>query len=82
MIDRTILLDPSRSIEHPLDTFGMDAWPLLLEGLSFSQLILELASRRREPPHRVRSRLVSWLGELLVQQLIRREPGSAEAGEA
>lgn len=80
--DRITLMDPSRGIEHSLDPFGMDAWPLVLRGMSFSQLTLELASIRREPPHLVRSRLISWLGELLVRQLIRREPGSAEAGEA
>jgi hypothetical protein len=80
--DRITLMDPSRGIEHPLDPFGMDAWPLVLRGMPFSKLILELASTRREPPHLVRSRLISWLGELLVLRLIRREPGSAEAGEA
>jgi len=80
--DRVTLMDPSRGIEHPLDHFGMDAWPLVLRGMSFSRLILELVSLRQEPPHLVRSRLISWLGELLVLGLIRREPGSAEAGEA
>ena len=80
--DRITLMDASRGIEHPLDNFGMDAWPLVLRGMPFSKLILELASIRREPPHLVRSRLISWLGDLLVLQLIRREPGSPEAGEA
>lgn len=80
--DRTTLMDPSRGVEHPLDHFGMDAWPLVLRVMPFSKLTLELASQRREPPHLVRSRLISWLGELLVLRLIRREPGSAEAGEA
>jgi hypothetical protein len=80
--DRTILMDPRRGIEHPLEHFGMDAWPLVVHGMSFSKLVGELASTRREPPHLVRARLISWLGELLVLNLIRREPGSAEAGEA
>lgn len=80
--DRITLMDPNRGVEQPLDAFGMDAWPLVLRGMPFSKLILELTSIRREPPHLVRSRLISWLGELLVLQLIRREPGSAEAGEA
>lgn len=80
--DRVMLVDPAGAIEHRLDHFGIDAWPLVRQGMSFSQLILELASIRREPPHLVRSRLISWLGELLVLQLIRREPGAAEAGEA
>jgi hypothetical protein len=80
--DRITLMDPSRGVEYPLDHFGMDAWPLVLRGIPFSKLILELSSTRREPPHLVRARLISWLGELLVLRLIRREPGSAQAGEA
>jgi len=80
--DRTTLMDPARGVAHPLDQFGMDAWPLVLRGIPFSRLILELGSTRREPSHLVRARLISWLGELLVLRLIRRETGSAEAGEA
>ncbi|MGH7508984.1 MAG: hypothetical protein ACREMZ_05900 [Gemmatimonadales bacterium] len=80
--DATMLIDPSRGVEQALDQFGMDAWPLLLRGVPFAKLTLELASNRREPPHLVRARLIAWLGELLVRRLIRREPGSAEAGEA
>lgn len=80
--DRITLMEPTRGIEHPLDAFGMDAWPLVQRGMPFSKLTLELASIRREPPHVIRSRLISWLGELLVLRLIRREPGSVEAGEA
>jgi hypothetical protein len=80
--DRLLLMSPARGIEHALDHFGMDAWPLVLRGLSFSNLTLELASVRREPPHVIRARLISWLGELLVLRLVRREPGGAEAGEA
>jgi hypothetical protein len=80
--DRITLMDPIRGVEQPLDQFGMDAWPLLQQGMPFSQLTLVLASNRREPPHLVRSRLIYWLGELLVLRLIRREPASAEAGEA
>jgi hypothetical protein len=80
--DRTTLMDPSRGVEHPLDQFGMDAWPLVLRGMSFSKLIVELASSRREAPHLVRHRLISWLGELLVLRLIRRWPGNPEAGQA
>jgi hypothetical protein len=76
------LLDGARGVEHALDQFGMDAWPLVLRGLPFAKLTVELASARREPPHLVRARLISWLGELLVLRLIRREPGSVEAGEA
>jgi hypothetical protein len=80
--DRITLMDPSRGVEYPLDHFGMDAWPLVLRGIPFSKLILELSSIRREPPHLLRARLISWLGELLVLRLIRREPGSVEVGEA
>lgn len=79
---RIMLMDPGRGIEHPLEHFGMDAWPLVLRGTTFSKLTLELASVRREPPHVIRARLISWLGELLVLRLIRREPGGVEAGEA
>lgn len=78
----TVLMDTTRGVEHPLNGFGMDAWPLVVRGLSFAQLTLELASNRREPPHLARSRLISWLGELLVLRLIRREPSGAEAGQA
>lgn len=80
--DRVLLMDPARGIEHALDHFGMDAWPFVLQRLSFSNLTLQLASVRRKPPHLVRAQLISWLGELLVLRLIRREPGGAEAGEA
>jgi hypothetical protein len=80
--DRVMLMDPGRGVEHPLDHFGMDAWPLVLREMSFSKLTLELTSVRREPPHVIRAQLISWLGDLLVLRLIRREPGGAEAGEA
>ena len=80
--DRTVLMDPARAVTHPLEQFGIEAWPLVLRGLPFSRLILELASNRREPLYLVRSRLISWLGELLMLRLIRREPGRAEADEA
>jgi len=80
--DRTVLMDTARGIEHPLDPFGLDAWPLVLDGAPFAKLTLELASARHEPPHLVRARLISWLGQLLELRLIRREPGSVEAGEA
>jgi hypothetical protein len=79
---RITLMQPGRGVEHALDDFGMNAWPLLLRGMSFAKLTLELATVRREPPHLVRAHLISWLGDLLVQRLIRREPGSVEAGEA
>jgi hypothetical protein len=80
--DGLTLIDAARGVEHPLDDFGVNAWPLVLSGAPFAKLTLQLASARREPPHLVRARLISWLGELLVLRLIRREPGSVEAGEA
>ena len=80
--DGTLLMDSGRELEHPLDHFGLDAWPLIARGMPFSEIIRELSVTRREPPQLVRARLVSWLGELLVLRLIRREPPSAEAGEA
>jgi hypothetical protein len=79
---RLTLVDPGRGIQHVLDSFGVDAWPLIGRGMSFGKLVLELASARRESPHLVRGRLIAWLGELLVLRLIRREPNDAEAGEA
>jgi hypothetical protein len=82
MGDRITLMDAARGVEHPLDQFGMDAWPLVLHGVRFAKLTLELASTRREAPHLIRARLIAWLGELLVLRLIRREPGRVEAGEA
>jgi hypothetical protein len=80
--DRLSLMDSGRGVEHELDDFGATAWPLIALGMPFAKVTLELASVRREPLHMVRARLITWLGELLVQRLIRREPGSAEAGEA
>jgi hypothetical protein len=80
--DRIMLLDPGRGVEHTLDHFGIDAWPLVLRRMPFSKLTMELASIRREPLHVIRAQLVSWLGGLLVLRLIRREPGSAEADQA
>lgn len=76
---RLVLMDPSRGVQYPLDPFGVEAWRLVKQGTSFAKLTAELASSRREPPHAVRSRLISWLGELLVLRLIRREPSDAEA---
>lgn len=80
--DRVVLMDPSRGLEYPLDSFGTDAWPLVVPGAAFAKITAELAATRREAPHEVRARLISWLGELLVLRLIRRERGRAEAGEA
>jgi hypothetical protein len=80
--DRFILKDLARGVECKLDQFGLDAWPLLVRGAPLAKLTLELAYTRRESPHVVRARLISWLGELLVLRLIRREPVNAEAGEA
>jgi hypothetical protein len=76
------LMDPGRGLQYVLDSFGMDAWPLIERGMSFGKLVMELSSTRRESPHLVRGRLITWLGELLVLRLIRREPNDAEAGEA
>jgi hypothetical protein len=80
--DHLTLMDAARGLEHPLDEFGMEGWPLLVRGVPFGKLTRELASTRREPPHVVRARLISWLGQLLTLRLIRREPGGVEAGEA
>jgi len=80
--DRVVLMDPLRGVEHPLDSLGVDAWPLVARGAPFAEITADLATVRREPPHTVRARLISWLGELLVLRLIRREPGNAEAGQA
>lgn len=80
--DRVTLVHAGRGVTRPLDQFGIDAWALISRRLSFAELVLELTAARREPPHLVRTRLISWLGELLVLRLIRREPGTAEAGEA
>lgn len=80
--DRLVLMDPGRGVEHPLSQFGMEAWTLLLRGMTFSELTVELASVRREPPHVARAQLIAWLGELLVLRLIRREPPGIRAGEA
>ena len=80
--DRLVLMVPARGMEHSLDSFGIDAWPLVLRGAPFAKMTVELASLRREAPHVVRARLISWLGELLVLRLIRRERGRAEADEA
>ena len=80
--DRLMLMDPGRGIEHLLSHFGMDAWPLILQGMPFTKLTVELSSLRREPPHVIRAQLIAWLGELLVLRLIRREPAGIQAGEA
>jgi hypothetical protein len=76
---RQVLMDAARGVEYPLDSFGMDAWPLVMRGAPFAEITAELAAARRDPPHTVRARLISWLGELLVLRLIRREPGSTGA---
>jgi hypothetical protein len=77
-----VLMDPSRALEHILDRFGEEAWPLVAQGAPLAKITADLASLRREPPHAVRTRLISWLGELLVLGFIRREPGRAKADEA
>ncbi len=74
-----VLMDPARGVEYALDSFGMDAWPMVMRGAPFAKIVAELAVARREPQHAVRTRLISWLGDLLVLRLIRRERGSAEA---
>ncbi|MGH7527509.1 MAG: PqqD family protein, partial [Gemmatimonadales bacterium] len=75
---RLVLMDPASGVQYPLDSFGMEAWRLLVQGAPFARITAELASARREPSHAVRARLISWLGELLVLRLIRRERGDAE----
>jgi hypothetical protein len=77
-----VLMDLSRASEHLLDPFGEEAWPLLVQGAPLASITANLASLRREPPHAVRARLISWLGELLVLGFIRRERGAVEADEA
>lgn len=79
---RVALMDPAREVVHSLDSFGLEAWSLVMGGAPFGKITAELAAARREPAHAVRAQLISWLGELLVLRLIRREPGSVEAGEA
>jgi hypothetical protein len=77
--DCLVLMDPARGVEYPLDEFGMDAWPMVMRGAPFAEIVAELAAVRREPPHTVRPRLIAWLGELLVLRLIRRDRGKARA---
>jgi hypothetical protein len=77
--DRLVLMDSERGVKYPLDSLGADAWPLLTRGASFAELLAELASGRREPAAAVRARLITWLGELLVLRLIRRERGNLKA---
>ena len=79
MEDRLVLMDSARGVEHPLDSLGADAWPLLTRGASFAELVAELAAGRAEPAVAVRGRLIAWLGELLVLRLIRRERGNLKA---
>jgi hypothetical protein len=79
--ERLVLMDPSRGVEFQLDGFGMDAWPLLLQRLPFARILAQLTSERNESAPAVRARLIAWLGELLVLQLIRRDPGTAKAAD-
>jgi hypothetical protein len=59
----------------------MDAWPMVTRGALFAEIVAELAVLRREPAHAVRTRLIAWLGELLVLRLIRRDRGNARAAD-
>jgi hypothetical protein len=77
--DRLVLVDAARGMEYPLDGFGMDAWPMVADGAEFAEIVAELAATRGESAHTVRARLITWLGELLVLGLIRRERGDARA---
>jgi hypothetical protein len=76
-----VLMDPARGVEYPLDAFGMDAWPMVTRGALFAEIVAEPAVLRREPAHAVRTRLIAWLGELLVLRLIRRDRGNARAAD-
>ena len=77
--DRVVLMDPTRGVEHALDSFGADAWPMLARGAPFGDIVAELAAGRREPATAVRARLIAWLSELLVLRLVRRERGDLKA---
>jgi hypothetical protein len=76
--DRLVLMDAARGVEYPLDAFATDAWPMVMRGARFAEILAELVALRREPAHAVRARLIAWLGELLVLRLIRRDRGNAE----
>ncbi|MGH7526700.1 MAG: PqqD family protein [Gemmatimonadales bacterium] len=77
--DRLVLMDPARGVEYPLDSLGMDAWPMVTRGAPFAELVAEIAAASPEPAQAVRARLIAWLGELLVLRLIRRERGNLKA---
>ena len=77
--ERIVLMDPARGVEYPLDAFATDAWPMVMRGARFGEIVAELTAMRRQPTHAVRARLIAWLGELLVLRLIRRDRGNAEA---
>jgi hypothetical protein len=76
--DRVVLMDPARGMEYPLAGFATDAWPMIIRGALFAEIVAEMAVLRREPAHAVRAQLIAWLGELLVLRLIRRDRGQAE----
>jgi hypothetical protein len=76
---RIVVMDPARGVEHRLDGFGMDAWPLVVQGWTFGQIVDQLIAEREETIQEVRPRLIAWLGRLLQLHLIRRHPGSAKA---
>jgi hypothetical protein len=77
----TVLMHPARGVEYRLDGFGLDAWPLVTQGMTFGQMLAQLALMRRERPPALRSRLIAWLGELLMLQLIRRERSNAQTAD-
>jgi hypothetical protein len=76
--DRLVLVSATRGLEHALDGFGLDAWPLVIRGASFAEMVAQLAAARQEPTAAVRARLIAWLGDLLVLRLIRRDRGNAK----
>jgi hypothetical protein len=77
--DRVVLVDQVRGTEHPLDSLGVEAWPMLERGAPFAEVVAELAAARGESASVLRARLIAWLGELLVLRLIRRERGNLKA---
>jgi len=80
MEDRIVLVDPARGVEYPLDELGRAAWPMVTRGAAFAEILATLVAGGKKPAQAVRARLIDWLGELLILELVRREPGAAKAG--
>lgn len=78
--DRLVLVDAAHGVEYSLDAFGMDAWPLVMRGATFAEIMAALVAARGGPAQAIRARLVAWLGELLVMRLVRRQRGDVRAG--